>query len=112
MRATNVSSLRMRLSGRGWSPEPQAPRAAGRPAMLSPATKRTTRWRVCATGLAPHSHPRAFTTRTLLAGRLAFGRARDHRVGRVDADAAREGARDLRVRDRRVPVARARRDAR
>src|SRR5690242_14854445 len=70
-------------------------------------TKRTTRWRVCATGLPPHARPRAFTSRALLAGRLAFRRTRDDRVRRVDADAARERAGDLRVRDRRVPVARA-----
>src|SRR5689334_23527905 len=80
--------------------------------MTLPATKRTTRWRVCATGLPPHAHPRAFTSRALLAGRLAFGRARDNRVRRVDADAARERAGDLRVRDRREPVARAGRDGR
>jgi hypothetical protein len=43
--------------------------------------------------------------RRLLTGRLAFGRARDDRVRRVDADAARERAGDLRVRDRREPIA-------
>jgi len=50
------------------------------------------------------------TNYRLLAGWLAFGRSRDDGVGGIDAHAALEGAGDLRVGDRRVPVARARGD--
>ena len=58
-------------------------------------TLKTTGGAFAPPGCLPTLIRERFQAGTLLAGRLAFGRARHNRVRRVDADAALERARDL-----------------